>query len=99
MNKCAYWGVYKNPFEMGGIPIYRAETVFLKILFQFLGFNTIKLEVMENNDRAIRFYKKLGFLEEGLLRDSIIRDGVVRNMIIMGLLREDLPRGKKEWKH
>ena len=91
-NKCGYWGIYKNQDETDRNAIHMVETAFLTILFEFLGLNTIKLEVMENNHRAIRFYEQYGFVREGILRNSIIRNGVCQNMIVMGLLKDDFLR-------
>jgi RimJ/RimL family protein N-acetyltransferase len=43
------------------------------------------LNVLENNDKAIKLYKKCGFAVEGLLKnDKILSDGKYYNTILMG---------------
>ena len=47
--------------------------------------------VHENNPRAIKVYKCLGFKKEGIKRESVLRKGKFHNSIVMSIL-------KNEWK-
>ena len=46
----------------------------------------IELHVFARNDRAIRLYQALGFVEEGRRREAVIRDGEYLDDLVMGLL-------------
>lgn len=46
----------------------------------------INLRVRSDNERGIRLYKSLGFVEEGLLRREFFIDGVFYDAYLMGLL-------------
>ena len=41
------------------------------------------------NLRAIRSYKKCGFVEEGRLRDAFFREGNYHDIVVMGVLEEE----------
>lgn len=88
-NKNAYIGIYKNPF----ISERNLGTVLMEALhylaFSVIGLHTLKLEVIEINDRAISLYKKCGYTEEGRLHQFIYRDNNYYDMIIMGILAND----------
>jgi len=48
------------------------------------GLHKIYLRVFAHNDRAYRWYKSLGFVEEGRLKDDVRRrDGTFGDVIIM----------------
>jgi len=51
----------------------------------------VYLEVMENNEKAIKLYQKFGFEVEGILRNAVIIDGKYHNNLIMGKLIEEHP--------
>lgn len=48
-----------------------------------LNLHTLRLEVMENNQKAIELYNQAGFEVEGTLRDYVFRDNRWYNVIIM----------------
>ena len=61
--KSSYFGLYANPFEkMAGIGRV-LEEICLKYVFDLLSLNKIKLEVFNDNLRAINLYKKYHFKE------------------------------------
>jgi sialic acid synthase SpsE len=45
-------------------------------------------EVIETNERAISFYKKTGFSEEGRLKEFVFKDGRWLDVIVMGIIGE-----------
>ena len=82
-NRTAYLGIYANPNLSGvGSKLIR---LLKELSFMVGGVPSLKLEVMENNLRAIDFYKKHGFVIENKKAESIRRDGKVCREIIMGL--------------
>ena len=58
-----------------------------------MNLNRIELSVLKNNLRAINFYKKIGFKEEGINRQAIYKNGEFVDVIIMGILKEDFQKG------
>jgi RimJ/RimL family protein N-acetyltransferase len=50
------------------------------------GFTRIELTVREDNERAMRLYKKLGFAHEGIKRNGFLVDDRYYNLVCMGLL-------------
>jgi UDP-4-amino-4,6-dideoxy-N-acetyl-beta-L-altrosamine N-acetyltransferase len=44
---------------------------------------------METNERAINFYRKTGFSEEGRLKEFVFKDGKWLDVIVMGIIKRD----------
>jgi RimJ/RimL family protein N-acetyltransferase len=44
---------------------------------------------MEDNERAIRMYEKVGFKVVGLLRETEFIDGAYKGLLIMDILRNE----------
>ena len=84
-HKHAYLGIYSNPFNdiknKGHLLIQCVK----KLAFEIAGLHTLKLEVISNNQKAINFYKKSGFSEEGRLKEFVFKDGQWYDVIIMGI--------------
>jgi UDP-4-amino-4,6-dideoxy-N-acetyl-beta-L-altrosamine N-acetyltransferase len=88
-NRNAYLGIYTNPEKkMAGLGSMLGE-VLLKLAFDVAKLHTLKLEVFEDNERAIALYRKLGFVEEGRLREFIFRDGKWKDVIVMGITEDE----------
>jgi RimJ/RimL family protein N-acetyltransferase len=70
---------------------YGTEAMQLALRFAFteLNLRRVTLDVMEQNQRAVRSYEKVGFRIEGRERQSICRDGRRSNVLFMGILREE----------
>ena len=62
--------------------------------FGVLGLHRIALFVFEFNDRAIRAYRRCGFVVEGRSRESIFRDGRWWDEIAMSVLESDWRAGR-----
>ena len=60
--------------------------------FGTLGLHRIALFVFEFNERAVRTYKRCGFVVEGRSRESIFRDGQWWDEIAMSVLESDWRR-------
>jgi RimJ/RimL family protein N-acetyltransferase len=65
--------------------------------FRDLGLNRIFLRVVADNDRALRLYRGLGFVQEGCRRQDTVWEGRYVDSILMGLLAQDYrtPDGPK----
>jgi RimJ/RimL family protein N-acetyltransferase len=57
--------------------------------FNNLNLHAIRLKVIDQNTRAIRCYKKLGFIEEGRMREAQFQDGGYLDVILMSILRSE----------
>lgn len=74
---------------------------FLYFLFTSYNLNRVELTTFPENERALRLYKKCGFVIEGRLRKAFWTSKGLRDKIVMGLLYEDWKRmtnhgGKQE---
>ena len=61
----------------------------LRYGFEELNLHRIYLRVFSFNERAIRLYLRLGFVEEGRQREALYRFGQWHDVIMMGLLRRE----------
>jgi UDP-4-amino-4,6-dideoxy-N-acetyl-beta-L-altrosamine N-acetyltransferase len=87
-NKHAYLGIYSNPHNQiknkGRLLIQCIK----HLAFEIAGIHTLKLEVIDYNQRAIKFYNESGFSEEGRLKEFIFKDGKWHDVIVMGIINE-----------
>jgi RimJ/RimL family protein N-acetyltransferase len=58
-------------------------------LRDYLAVRKISLEVLDSNDRAIRLYEKMGFVEEGCLRAHAFIHGKMMDIRIYSLFLEE----------
>jgi len=73
--------------DFHGVGLGTAMTERLLTLVRNEGLHRIGLEVVEDNNAAVRLYRKLGFKIEGTLRDAYYgADGKYHRMLVMGLL-------------
>ena len=63
------------------------EKAALHLAFEVARLHTLKLEAIEDNDRAVSFYKRMGFQEEGRLREFVFKDNQWKHVIVMGMVR------------
>ncbi len=54
---------------------------------QWLQLSRLELQVFEDNEPAIRLYRRFGFEVEGRMRRAAFRDGTLRDVLLMGRLR------------
>lgn len=83
----AYFGIYANPEKrIHGAGILLEKTA-LRLAFDVARLHTLKLEVIVDNERALSFYRRMGFQEEGRLREFVFRDNQWKDVVIMGIRR------------
>lgn len=66
-----------------------ATRLMLDHAFGTLGLHRVALAVFAFNERAIRSYRKIGFVEEGRSREAIWRDGSFWDEIQMSMLEQE----------
>jgi RimJ/RimL family protein N-acetyltransferase len=66
-----------------------ATALMLEHAFANLGLHRVALSVFSFNVRALRAYRRLGFVTEGRARDAIWRDGRFWDEILMSMLEDD----------
>ncbi|MFW9971053.1 MAG: GNAT family N-acetyltransferase [Candidatus Odinarchaeota archaeon] len=97
---------WKNRVAEAGILIGEKEyqnkgygTEAMELLVEY-GFNTVNLNrielyTYEYNIRALKSYKKVGFIEEGRKRQFMWSNGKYYDAILMGILAEEWKERKK----
>lgn len=89
-NKNAYIGIYSEQTnELSGSGKLLIECL-EKLAFDILDLHTLKLEVLEDNKRAIGFYEKSGFSKEGILKEFVLRDEKWCDVIVMGIINKNM---------
>ena len=70
---------------------YGTETgrLLLNYAFKRLGMHRVSIGVVGFNERALRFWERLGFKEEGIQKDGYLYDGRYSDFIMMSLLEND----------
>ncbi len=89
-NLNAYFGMYANPEEkipFTGLTLGKSIII---LAFEVAKLHTLKLEVIEDNQRAIDLYKRMGFKEEGRLREFVFKDGRWKDIIVMGMIKGEV---------
>jgi len=82
-NKKAFLGIYTDPSL--NIP-YKGTNIInciMKIAFRKLKLKNLFLEVLENNIKAINFYKKNGFQICGIMKKSFCKNRKMIDIILM----------------
>jgi diamine N-acetyltransferase len=81
-------GIY-DPDYLGNGYGRDAINTLLRWVFRIQNYRRIWLETSASNERAIRCYRAVGFVEEGRLREHEFFDGQYIDSIVMGLLRSE----------
>jgi diamine N-acetyltransferase len=66
-----------------------ATRVILWVAFNILGLHSVYLDTMEDNERAIRMYEKVGFKTVGTLRETEFIDGGYKGLLLMDILKDE----------
>ncbi len=81
-------GIY-DPDYVGRGYGREAAGLLLDWAFRIQNYERIWLDTWATNERAIRCYQALGFIEEGRMRRQLFIDGQNVDMVLMGLLRDE----------
>ncbi len=66
-----------------------AIAALLDVAFHELELHKVWLMVFRTNERSLRTWRRLGFLDEGVLRDEYFHEGAWHDMVRLGLLRHE----------
>ncbi len=66
-----------------------AMQLILRHAFEEKNLHRVLLRVFTFNERAIKSYLKIGFVEEGRLRESVFRHGAWHDTVLMGILADE----------
>ena len=81
--------VIARPEEWGrGLGTDAMKTL-LRHAFEEMNLHRVGLRVYTFNERAIRSYTKLGFIEEGRMRQAMFRHGAWHDVIFMAILADE----------
>lgn len=67
----------------------RATEDILDLAFNVLGLHRVYLDVKESNGRAVSFYRKIGFVEEGCFREHLCDGERYENLLWFGMTEDD----------
>jgi len=87
----AYMGIYADPCRRQPGTGKLLCNLAVGFAFGVMKLHTLKLEVVEDNERALRLYRRCGFEEEGRLREFVFRDGRYVDVVLMGILNSEDP--------
>jgi len=81
-------GIYDADYVGRG---YGREAIALLLdwAFDIQNYERIWLDTWSTNERAIRCYQALGFVEEGRMRRQLFVDGQYVDKVLMGLMRDE----------
>ena len=90
---CGLCGIHRNVLlrrvvvaEPGQGMGREALRLVLRHVFAELSAHRFWLDVYDDNERALRAYRALGFVEEGTMRECIWSGGRFRSLIVMSIL-------------
>ncbi|MCW4019667.1 MAG: GNAT family N-acetyltransferase [Candidatus Bathyarchaeota archaeon] len=72
-----------------------ATRLMLEYGFKTLGLHRIQLIVLDFNERALRMYRKIGFVVEGFQREARLVDGKWHNVIMMSMLDHEFAKNRE----
>jgi RimJ/RimL family protein N-acetyltransferase len=73
---------------------YGTETIILMMdyAFGYLNFHRISIGVVGTNERALRFYEKVGFKREGIQRDGYFYNHRYQDFVMLSILEDEFRR-------
>lgn len=93
-SKCN-WGFYLGEINLPGTGTIMGY-LGLNYAFEKLKIRKVCGEVFAFNSASIKFFNKLGFIEEGRLRKHILKNGIFEDVVLFGLLKEEWHKRKVE---
>ncbi len=85
-NKSAEYAVVMRRIAQGHGYAYAASSILLDKAFKELNLHRVYLNVLANNQNAIKLYEKLGFVFEGEFREHIKKNDKFLNLKWYGLI-------------
>ena len=75
-----------------------AMVLILRYMYHERRYEKCNLGVYAYNERALGFYRHLGFVDEGCLRRNHFTDGAYHDEILLGMTREEFDKKYPEWR-
>ena len=90
VNKNAVLGIFigEENYRNGGFGT-EAIKLILDYGFNYLNLHSIRLELLDTNERAHKCYKKCGFVDTGKHRDKTFINGKYHDILQMDILRDE----------
>lgn len=89
-NKKAEYGIFIGEDSARGKGIgTKAAKAIVQYGFNELHLHKIFLRVLADNVRAVKSYKKAGFIQEAYLKDELILNGEYRDIILMAVINSE----------
>ncbi len=66
-----------------------AMELLLDYAFGYLNFHRVAIGVVGTNQRALRFYEKMGFRQEGVQRDGYFYNHTYQDFVMMSILEDE----------
>jgi RimJ/RimL family protein N-acetyltransferase len=90
VNKNCEIGITVGERTYWGQPHAReAMQLALKFLFMQFNMHLVYLRVMQDNERAVAFFEKCGFTQDGLLRDMVFASGAYHSWVWMSITQTE----------
>ena len=77
---------------------YGTETIHLLLdyAFGYLNFHRVSIGVVGSNERALRFYEKVGFKREGIQRDGYYYNHTYQDFVMLSILEDEFRASPKK---
>ncbi len=72
-----------------------AMELLLDYAFGYLNFHRVAIGVVGSNERALKFYEKVGFKREGIQRDGYFYDHRYQDFVMMSILENEFRAERK----
>jgi RimJ/RimL family protein N-acetyltransferase len=76
-----------------------AITLLLDYAFGYLNFHRVSIGVVGSNERALRFYEKVGFQREGIQRDGYYYNHQYQDFVMLSILEDEFRARQKTSAH
>lgn len=94
--KTAEYAIAIRASKQGSGIGYEASKLVLHVAFAEKRLNRVYLNVLSDNQAAIRMYRKLGFSQEGEFRDHVSIQGEIKTLLWFGMLRREYKETESE---
>ena len=90
LHRDAEFAIWIGAAAARGIRVGETATrLMLDHAFADLNLHRVHLSVLAHNERAIRLYRKVGFVDEGVQRRAVYKGGEYRDLNLMAMLRDE----------
>jgi RimJ/RimL family protein N-acetyltransferase len=81
----SYFGTVEGARKYGG----HMHAYFMDYIFHVLGLQKNVVEIIDANQRVVKFQRLLGMREVGVLKKHVLKQGVFRDVHVFELLKDD----------